>query len=188
MCGDNPLLNAPDHGHIAFECTAHILTDCIVSGSPTAHMEQERKKVKSDGSHITSSGGEGRGLRSGLHVSASRPNCMPLTTNRPRNLTSFDPPPPLALANRFDFLSVPLCHPRYRRTFGAGAPERAGLFTRSDMVLKGSDWSRFVVGRCVFTEVRAGDEQQFREGGDMHPPKIESANVGRTSMTEESPQ
>ena len=64
MCGDNPLLNAPDHGHNAFECTAHILTDCIVSGSPTAHMEQERKKVKSDGSHIPAREGRG-GLSEG---------------------------------------------------------------------------------------------------------------------------
>lgn len=47
--------------------------------------------------------------------------------------------------DNFDFLSVPLCHPRYRRT--KGHPGRAGLFTRSDMVLKGSEWSRFVVGR-----------------------------------------
>jgi len=71
----------------------------------------------------------------------------------------------------FDFLSVPLCHPRYRRTFGSGAPTRAGLFTRSDMVLKGSDWSRFVVGRVsdwvdlnsAITSERKHSEKAFKQ-------------------------
>eukprot|EP00039_Didymoeca_costata_P013932 m.218638 g.218638 ORF g.218638 m.218638 type:complete len:663 (+) comp15904_c0_seq3:65-2053(+) len=47
----------------------------------------------------------------------------------------------------FDFITIPLVHPRFRRTFGPSAPDRSGLFTRSDMVMKASDWNRFVVGK-----------------------------------------
>jgi len=36
---------------------------------------------------------------------------------------------------RFDFICVPICHPRYRREFLDPVPNRSGAFTRSDLVL-----------------------------------------------------
>ncbi|XP_037982473.1 protein arginine N-methyltransferase 5 [Motacilla alba alba] len=48
----------------------------------------------------------------------------------------------------FDFLCIPLFHPRHRREFVA-APARArpGPQTRSDLVLAGRDWNTLIVGK-----------------------------------------
>jgi len=60
--------------------------------------------------------------------------------------------PPLlteVINDGFDFLSVPLVHPRHRRDSAATgvSKARAGAFTRSDLLLKSSSWTRSVVGK-----------------------------------------
>ena len=48
----------------------------------------------------------------------------------------------------FDFVLAPIAHPRYKREVGTkNAPKRPGAFTRSDLLLPGSDWSSLVVGK-----------------------------------------
>ncbi|KAM6298204.1 LOW QUALITY PROTEIN: protein arginine N-methyltransferase 5, partial [Podargus strigoides] len=48
----------------------------------------------------------------------------------------------------FDFLCLPLFHPRNRREFGLEpARERPGPQTRSDLLLSGRDWNTLIVGR-----------------------------------------
>ena len=48
----------------------------------------------------------------------------------------------------FDFISAPIAHPRYRREIeNKHAPPRPGAFTRTDLLLPGSDWSSLVVGK-----------------------------------------
>ncbi|XP_048149271.1 protein arginine N-methyltransferase 5, partial [Corvus hawaiiensis] len=47
----------------------------------------------------------------------------------------------------FDFLCIPLFHPRHRREFGLEpARDRPGPQTRSDLVLAGRDWNTLIVG------------------------------------------
>ena len=54
----------------------------------------------------------------------------------------------LASGSGFDFVCVPIVHPRYKREFDSPhAPKRPGAFTRSDLLLPGSDWSSLVVGK-----------------------------------------
>ena len=48
---------------------------------------------------------------------------------------------------RFDFVSAPLVHPRYKREFLRIMPERPGPTTRSDKVLTGSDWCSLIVAK-----------------------------------------
>ncbi|XP_022790017.1 protein arginine N-methyltransferase 5-like [Stylophora pistillata] len=47
----------------------------------------------------------------------------------------------------FDFICVPICHPRYRREFLDPVPDRTGAFTRSDLVLPSQDWNSLIVGK-----------------------------------------
>nr|XP_041568804.1 protein arginine N-methyltransferase 5 isoform X1 [Taeniopygia guttata]XP_041568805.1 protein arginine N-methyltransferase 5 isoform X2 [Taeniopygia guttata]XP_041568806.1 protein arginine N-methyltransferase 5 isoform X3 [Taeniopygia guttata]XP_041568807.1 protein arginine N-methyltransferase 5 isoform X4 [Taeniopygia guttata]XP_041568808.1 protein arginine N-methyltransferase 5 isoform X5 [Taeniopygia guttata] len=48
----------------------------------------------------------------------------------------------------FDFLCLPLFHPRHRREFSAPpARDRPGPQTRSDLVLAGRDWNTLIVGK-----------------------------------------
>lgn len=47
----------------------------------------------------------------------------------------------------FDFVTAPLVHPRFKREFFRGTPERAGPLTRSDLVIPGSEWSSLIVGK-----------------------------------------
>ncbi|XP_075346854.1 LOW QUALITY PROTEIN: protein arginine N-methyltransferase 5 [Mycteria americana] len=48
----------------------------------------------------------------------------------------------------FDFLCLPLFHPRYRREFGLEpARGRPGPQTRSDLLLSGRDWNTLIVGK-----------------------------------------
>uniref|UniRef100_A0A8U8BWD8 Protein arginine N-methyltransferase 5 n=1 Tax=Geospiza parvula TaxID=87175 RepID=A0A8U8BWD8_GEOPR len=48
----------------------------------------------------------------------------------------------------FDFLCLPLFHPRHRREFSAEpARARPGPQTRSDLVLAGRDWNTLIVGK-----------------------------------------
>ena len=48
----------------------------------------------------------------------------------------------------FDFICAPIAHPRYRRDFiDKSSPQRPGAFTRTDLLLPGSDWSSLVVGK-----------------------------------------
>lgn len=60
-------------------------------------------------------------------------------------------PPLLAevLADEFDFICVPLVHPRHRRDSAATgvSAARAGAFTRSDIMLPSTSWTRSVVGK-----------------------------------------
>uniref|UniRef100_A0A8C7S5Z6 Protein arginine N-methyltransferase 5 n=1 Tax=Oncorhynchus mykiss TaxID=8022 RepID=A0A8C7S5Z6_ONCMY len=49
---------------------------------------------------------------------------------------------------RFDFLCMPLFHPRFRREFELDpAKVRSGAHTRSDLLLCGRDWNTLVVGK-----------------------------------------
>ncbi|XP_012285156.1 protein arginine N-methyltransferase 5 [Orussus abietinus] len=53
-----------------------------------------------------------------------------------------------ASSSKFDFISVPLVHPMFKREFISGkAKERPGPFTRSDMILCSSDWNNLVIGK-----------------------------------------
>ena len=52
-----------------------------------------------------------------------------------------------ALKERFDFIVVPLVHPRFRRDARGVSATRPRPFTRSDRVFPSSKWSQFVVGR-----------------------------------------
>lgn len=48
----------------------------------------------------------------------------------------------------FDFICSPIAHPRYRRQLDdKNGPPRPGAFTRTDLLLPGSDWSSLVVGK-----------------------------------------
>ncbi|XP_067052038.1 protein arginine N-methyltransferase 5-like [Acropora muricata] len=47
----------------------------------------------------------------------------------------------------FDFICVPICHPRYRRELLDPVPNRSGAFTRSDLVLPSQDWNSLIVGK-----------------------------------------
>ena len=54
----------------------------------------------------------------------------------------------LASGSGFDFVCLPIVHPRYKREFDSpDAPKRPGAFTRSDLHLPASDWSSLVVGK-----------------------------------------
>lgn len=54
----------------------------------------------------------------------------------------------LASGSGYDFIAVPIAHPRYKRELGsADGPKRPGAFTRTDLLLPGSDWSSLVVGK-----------------------------------------
>ena len=54
----------------------------------------------------------------------------------------------LASGSGFDFVLVPIVHPRYKRELNAkDSPKRVGAFTRTDLLLPGSDWSSLVVGK-----------------------------------------
>ena len=59
--------------------------------------------------------------------------------------------PPLlgeVIEDGFDFVAVPLVHPRQRRDAqGVSDKARLGAFTRSDLLLPSSSWTRSVVGQ-----------------------------------------
>ena len=48
---------------------------------------------------------------------------------------------------RFEFVAIPLVHPRYKRESFRIMPERPGPLTRSDQVLAGSDWCNLIVAK-----------------------------------------
>lgn len=48
---------------------------------------------------------------------------------------------------RYDFISTPLVHPRYKRHYFQDTPRRPGPLTRSDKVIKVSEWSTLVVAK-----------------------------------------
>lgn len=49
---------------------------------------------------------------------------------------------------KYDYIIVPLVHPRYKREFISGPPkDRTDPFTRPDMILCNSDWSALIVGK-----------------------------------------
>ena len=57
---------------------------------------------------------------------------------------------------RFDFICVPICHPRYRREFLDPVPNRSGAFTRSDLVLPSQGkWplSKITCSLLIWSEV-----------------------------------
>ncbi|XP_065886445.1 protein arginine N-methyltransferase 5-like isoform X2 [Dysidea avara] len=71
----------------------------------------------------------------------------------------------------FDFLCVPIVHPRFEREFVLTLPPRPGPLTRSDMCLSSSDWTVFVVGKLSpwinldsdVPGVRTNSEKAFME-------------------------
>lgn len=50
------------------------------------------------------------------------------------------------ISNKFDFIVVPLAHPRYERDL-TGKIDRQEPFTRSDLLLSGPQWSSTVIGK-----------------------------------------
>ena len=53
-----------------------------------------------------------------------------------------------AFQSGFDFVSVPIMHPRLEREFIEGpAKDRDGAVTRSDLLLPSNDWSSLVVAK-----------------------------------------
>ncbi|NXF12848.1 ANM5 methyltransferase, partial [Smithornis capensis] len=76
----------------------------------------------------------------------------------------------------FDFLCIPLFHPRHRREFGMDpARERPGPQTRSDLVLAGRDWNTLIVGKLSpwirpdspLEHVRKNSEKALRQELDF---------------------
>ncbi|KAK3861183.1 hypothetical protein Pcinc_032814 [Petrolisthes cinctipes] len=54
----------------------------------------------------------------------------------------------------YDFISVPLAHPRFTREHVEGkAKLRDGAFTRSDLLLSSSEWNSLIVGRVTTAAV-----------------------------------
>lgn len=54
----------------------------------------------------------------------------------------------------YQFVFVPIVHPRWRRELISGAAaKRNSAFTRSDMILSSQDWSTLVVGRLSVTHM-----------------------------------
>lgn len=70
-------------------------------------------------------------------VLGSEENCVP---NLPPLLTE-------VIEDGFDFVAVPLVHPRQRRDAQGTSQYREGAFTRSDLLLPSSSWTRSVVGK-----------------------------------------
>uniref|UniRef100_A0A8V5GG38 Protein arginine N-methyltransferase 5 n=1 Tax=Melopsittacus undulatus TaxID=13146 RepID=A0A8V5GG38_MELUD len=73
---------------------------------------------------------------------------------------------------RFDFLCLPLFHPRHRREFQREpARSRAGPHTRSDLLLSGRDWNTLIVGKLSpwirpdspLEHVRRNSEEALRQ-------------------------
>ncbi|XP_060832624.1 protein arginine N-methyltransferase 5 [Bombus pascuorum] len=53
-----------------------------------------------------------------------------------------------ANASKYEFICVPLVHPLFKREFISGnAKNRAGPFTRPDIVLCSSDWNTLIIGK-----------------------------------------
>ena len=48
---------------------------------------------------------------------------------------------------RFDFIAAPIVHPRYKREYFGVIPPRSGPLTRSDKVIKVSEWGSLVVAK-----------------------------------------
>jgi protein arginine N-methyltransferase 5 len=70
-------------------------------------------------------------------VLGSEENCVP---NLPPLLTE-------VIEDGFDFIAVPLVHPRHRRDTQGVSTNREAAFTRSDLLLPSSSWTRSVVGK-----------------------------------------
>lgn len=49
--------------------------------------------------------------------------------------------------NAFDYIIVPLVHPRFERQTSNGLGERSLPLTRSDMLLSSSSWNQNIVGK-----------------------------------------
>ncbi|KAL0277779.1 UNVERIFIED_CONTAM: hypothetical protein PYX00_004944 [Menopon gallinae] len=52
-----------------------------------------------------------------------------------------------ATQNRYEFICLPLVHPRFKREFSLKCNNRPGPFTRPDLTLPSSDWNSFIVGK-----------------------------------------
>ncbi|XP_014210081.1 protein arginine N-methyltransferase 5 [Copidosoma floridanum] len=54
----------------------------------------------------------------------------------------------VASSAKYQFVTVPLVHPNFKREFiGGAAKNRPGPWTRSDMILCSSDWTSLIVGK-----------------------------------------
>ncbi|KAK7085467.1 Protein arginine N-methyltransferase 5, partial [Halocaridina rubra] len=54
----------------------------------------------------------------------------------------------------YDFISIPVAHPRYTREHVNGkAKQRQGAFTRSDLLLGSNEWNSLIVGRLSQTPI-----------------------------------
>jgi len=54
----------------------------------------------------------------------------------------------IATESKYDFISVPIAHPRHQRDFTATEQKgRLAAFTRADVILNSSDWNSLVVGK-----------------------------------------
>ncbi|XP_013381204.1 protein arginine N-methyltransferase 5 [Lingula anatina] len=77
-----------------------------------------------------------------------------------------------ATKDGFDFVCIPMVHPRYKREFiEGGAKSRQGPLTRSDLLLTSTDWGSLIVGKIspwidLDSEVestRKNSEKAFQE-------------------------
>eukprot|EP00741_Cyanophora_paradoxa_P021378 tig00021350_g20637.t1 len=71
-------------------------------------------------------------INCGLDINAVPDICAALSSAREQN---------------FDFVSLPLVHPRYYRDLADSTHRRPEPFTRSDLLLNSSQWSHYVVGK-----------------------------------------
>lgn len=53
----------------------------------------------------------------------------------------------IVLNIRFDFVVTPLVHPRYTREYLGATPPHPGPLTRSDKVIKVSEWGTLIVAK-----------------------------------------
>ncbi|XP_077982145.1 protein arginine N-methyltransferase 5-like [Glandiceps talaboti] len=88
----------------------------------------------------------------------------------------------LASVAGFDFVAVPIVHPRFKREFVSGAAkDRPGAFTRSDLLLSSHDWSSLVVGKVSPWLQLDAEDETIRKNSEL-ALKQELAYAGHLSM------
>uniref|UniRef100_A0A8C7Y9Q0 Protein arginine N-methyltransferase 5 n=1 Tax=Oryzias sinensis TaxID=183150 RepID=A0A8C7Y9Q0_9TELE len=92
----------------------------------------------------------------------------------------------------FDFLCMPLFHPRFAREFELEpAKSRPGAQTRSDLLLCGRDWGTLIVGKLspwicadseIETERRNSEEASSFQTRDGLAPQVTKASLNRVFL------
>nr|CAD7409519.1 unnamed protein product [Timema poppensis] len=78
----------------------------------------------------------------------------------------------------FDFVCLPIVHPRYKREFLSGkAKDRPGAFTRSELILLSTDWSTMIVGKLSpYINLDSSDEITCRLSQETLAQELMYAN------------